>query len=104
MISEDSLETMVCSLLVPQHRHRHAAGIGGIGLGVDLVQEVEAVERVAGGAVFGQERPAVLAHEMMDHRDRDDVLELLQRAKDQRAVRPRDRRARHRDGSGRVRP
>ena len=89
MISEDSLETIVSSRLVPKHRHGDAAGIGGIGLGVDLVQEIEAVKRVAGGAVLGQERPAVLAHEMMHDRDRDDVFELLQLAEDQRAVRPR---------------
>ena len=89
MISDDSLETIVCSLLVPQHRHRDPAGIGGIGPGVDLVQEVEAVERVAGRAILGQESPAVLAHVMVHDRDRDDVLELLQLAQDQRAVRPR---------------
>ena len=89
MISEDSFETMVFSGLSQSTGHGDAAGIGGIGLGVDLVQEIEAVKRVARGAILGQECPAVLAHEMVHDRDRDDVFELLQLAEDQRAVCPR---------------
>ncbi len=88
MISEELIADDCLFSPVPQNRHRHAAGIGGIGLGVDLVQEVEAVERIAGGAVLGQEGPAVGAHEMMDDRDGNHVLEFFQCPKDQRPVRP----------------
>lgn len=89
MISEEFVGDDGLLLLVPQHRHCHPARIGRIRLGVDLVQIVEAIERVAGGAILGQEGPAILAHEMVHDRNRDDVFQLLQRAEDQGAVRPR---------------
>ena len=89
MISEDSLLTIVRSLLVPQHRHGHPAGIARIGRGIELVQVAAAVERVAGGARRRLERPAVLAPSASATTEtRDDVLQPLQRAEDQRAVRP----------------
>jgi hypothetical protein len=60
-----------------------------IGFQVDIAQEIEAVEVVSGAAVFGQERPAVLAEEMVDDRHGDQVFEFFQLAEDQCAVRPR---------------
>src|SRR5690606_30920446 len=75
-------------LPVPEHRHGDAARIVGCSLGIDLAKIVETVERIAGGAFLGKECPAFLAHEMVDDRNRDDILELLQLAKDQRPMRP----------------
>src|SRR5690606_10763532 len=76
-------------LLVPQYRHGDAAGIGRVGAGVDLVQVIAAIKAVAGRAVLPEERPAMLAHEVVHDIDRDHVLELLQLADDQSAMRPR---------------
>src|SRR5690606_2243899 len=56
---------------------------------VDLVQVVVAVEVVASGPVFLQEGPAILAHEVMDDRHRNHVLQLLQLAEDECSMRPR---------------
>src|SRR5690606_14977627 len=62
------------------------AGVGGIGLQVDLVHVASAEARVVVAAL---ELPTVLQHVRMHDADRDLALEPLEGAIDQRAVRPR---------------
>src|SRR5690606_17660449 len=76
-------------LFVPQDRHGHAAGVAGIGADVDLSQVTSAEQPVLARAGHrGVEAPALVTHEVVDHRDVDGLLEALQRTHDQRAVRP----------------
>ena len=83
MISADSLVTIVRFCL------SHSTGTVTrpecrVCLGIDLMQEALAVDRIGARRQF----PAVLQHQRLDHRDGDRVLQLLQLAEDQGAVRP----------------
>jgi hypothetical protein len=75
-------------LAVPEHRHADPAGVVGPGAAVDLMQVARAVEAIAGRAAASAKLPAVLGHVPVDDRDINRVLETLELAHDQRAVRP----------------
>ncbi|MNJ54220.1 hypothetical protein D3C77_496520 [compost metagenome] len=49
-------------LLVPQHRHRDPATVVRIVAGIALMEKVQVIELVAGGAFALIEGPAVFAH------------------------------------------
>ena len=78
-------------LLVPQHRHRHAPGVVGVGLDVQLVQAREAVHRVADDArVLGLvERPRLGGHVRRHDTEPDRMLEAFEFEEEVHARRPR---------------
>ena len=91
MISDELVVDDPLGLLVPQCRHRDLAGVSLVGRRIRLVQVMETVHRVGGtvripGIVL--ERPAVLLQARNCVGDRDQTVELLERAIDQGAVRP----------------
>src|SRR4029078_1562084 len=75
------------ALLVPEDRHRRAAGITRIDQRIDLVQVLLALEAVTGGN--GTELPAFLPHHRLDNVHRDDVLETFKLPEYDGAMRPR---------------
>ena len=89
MISEELVGDDRLFLSVPEYGNGHAAGVSRVGARVDLVEEIQSVEAVPGGALLGKKGPAVGAHEMVHDGHGNDVFELLQNAEDQRAVSPR---------------
>ncbi|MNP08999.1 hypothetical protein D3C76_1010880 [compost metagenome] len=74
--------------LVPQHRYSHTAGVVRVILGVALVQVLQCVEVVTGGALLLVEGPAMVLHQPADHRHVDQRLQALEGTEDQGAVRP----------------
>src|SRR5262249_14005900 len=79
-------------LSVPQRRHRDLASIALVGRGIGLVQVMEAIDgirRAIRKRGIALECPALLLETRDGVGDRDRLLELLQRAIDQGAMRPR---------------
>ena len=79
------------ALLVPQRRHRHPARVAGVGLGVDLVEAGKPVDDIRDAPGRLGEHPALVAHQGVDHRQPDRVLEPLEGTHDHGAVGPRAR-------------
>ncbi len=77
------------ALLVPQHRHGGAPAVARIGQRVELVEVGDAVDRVRHHALARRERPSVLRHQPVRHRQADHALQPLEAAEDERAVGPR---------------
>src|SRR5262249_12612692 len=78
-------------LFVPQGRHRDLAGIVRIARAISLMQVAKAVDAV--GLAFGEARilaisPALIFQAGDGMRDGYRAFELLERAEDQRAMRP----------------
>ena len=88
MISDEFVVDDGATLLVPQHRHAHPAGVALVGEQIDLGELLCAVDGVRDGAGAVAEPPAMRAVKRLDHRHRDDVLEPLEHAHDHGAVRP----------------
>ena len=91
MISEEFVIDDALGLFVPQGRYRDLAGIVWIARHVGFVQILEAVDFVGNAiriARVAREGPPVLLEPRNRISDRDDAFELLERAIDQRAVRP----------------
>ena len=89
MISAEFVVDDGPGLPVPEHRDAGPAAIAGLGLGIELIQVLVAVQPVAGRGGAFLELPAVLGHVPVHGRDPDRVLEAFELAHDQRAVRPR---------------
>ena len=88
MISEDSLLTIVLVFLSQSTGTVTRPLNLRIRRGVELVQELRVDDRVGNHSVAFVERPALAAHEVVDHRQPDHVLEPLELSEDQRAMRP----------------
>ena len=93
MISDELVVDDAPGFLVPQRRHRDLAGVVRIARRIGLVQIVKAVDacRACNPETPGSSsiRPALLLQARDRVGDRDGAVELLERAIDQRAVRPR---------------
>src|SRR5262249_30739455 len=77
------------TLLVPQHRHRNTAAVGGIGTRIELVQEFDAIDAVGYHTIGGREGPTVLTPQPMCDRKADHGLEALQGPEYKRPASPR---------------
>ena len=88
MISLELVADDEAALPVPQDRHGGAAGVGGVGLGVELMDAGDAVDAVGHHALARREGPAILRHQPVRHREADHALKALERAIDQRAAGP----------------
>jgi hypothetical protein len=76
-------------LLVPQHGYGVAARVGRVRFEVQVLQVLEAVERIlVGGSIFPGKKPAIGAQHDASGDYIDDALETLQRADEVGAVRP----------------
>src|SRR5690606_40123074 len=75
-------------LLVPQDGNGGAAGEGRLGAGIELVEIGRAVEVVAVRARKIAEAPALVGERGLDDGNGNDVIELFQLARDQRARGP----------------
>ncbi len=92
MISDELVVDHALRPGVPQGRHRHLAGVARVARRIGLVQVVEIVHRV--GRAIGKvrvllERPALLTDAGHRIGDADRAFELLDRAVDEGAMRPR---------------
>jgi hypothetical protein len=74
--------------LVPKNRHAGTAAIVRIGQHIDVGQHRFAVDGVERRAGLGAEFPAFLAEQRLGDRNRNHVVELLELAKNERAMRP----------------
>ncbi len=88
MISEDSLLTMVRYCLSQKNQHAGTAAMVRIGQHIDVGQHRFAVDGVERRAGLGAEFPAFLAEQRLGDRNRNHVVELLELAKNERAMRP----------------
>jgi len=75
-------------LPVPQDGHGDPAGIGRVGLGIDLVHMVGAVDRIGDRARGVGKRPALVQHVGIDDGQGNDVFQFLQTPENQCAVGP----------------
>ncbi len=75
-------------LLVPENRHRHAAAIGRMRAGVDLMHEAGLIEGIATGSTILFEGPAVFSHVPVNHRDIDHRRQAFEFAQNQGAMGP----------------
>src|SRR5690606_3932367 len=73
---------------IPQHRHGEPAAVVGIGGMIRFAQMLEAVDWVAGKPVAVAKSPAAVVAPRIDDSHADDVLQSLEGAGDDDAMRP----------------